>query len=1181
MKHIFLLPYNKVYLKSILILCILLFSINGASSAKSTAKKALINFTATDIKVASLFEILENKTGYLFVYKESDINTDRKVSVDYNQKNIDEILDDLCTELDFSYTVKGSNIIIQKERSSQQPKLDRINIRGRVLDKEQQPLIGVSVVIKGQESSGTITDIDGFYNLNSVPKNGSLTFSYIGYKAKTIAIKGQPTLNCTLEEDSQELEELIVVGYGTQQKVNLTGAVSSITSEDMKDRPVNQLSQLLQGAIPNLNVTVGSGKPGSSGSLNIRGNTSINGGSPLILIDGVIGTLDRINPNDVESVSVLKDASASAVYGARAAFGVVLVTTKKGKEGKFNIKYNGSFGVAKHNTNTDFITSGYWNAKINDEAMYNALGYGATKYSEEDYEELWARVNDKTEHPDRPWVVVKKNNAGRDMYRYYGNFDWFNYLYDDSRPRQSHNVTVSGGSEKVNYYLSGAYSREQGIFNIRPDYNTRQNTRTRVEANPFKWLTISNNTHFFRSNYTWHGFNTNFPTVTNNVSSDAIYHYLPVFVPRNPDGTLTGYGGISSYPIGYGLHNALESGTLKGYNKGTELLTKYEVILRPVKGLTLTGNYTYREHSGEYQYRQTKQYYSKYPGVMELSSQGSLKTDRLNETMTKYYWNFINFYANYDFSIKDHNFSAMFGYNQDGRNYKRLHGDGQELLSETINDLNLVTGEQRTNGGGDQWRTRGVFGRINYNYLGKYLFEISGRYDGTSRFPKDDRFGFFPSFSLGWRLSEEAFFKSWKEYIDNVKIRFSHGTLGNQEVGVYAYIPTMNAGTINYLVNGEKLNTINHPSPVARSLTWETITTKNLGFDFGVFQNRLNFSADIYQRDTKDMLTKGKTLPSVFGAGEPKENAANMRTRGFEVSLSWSDKFLLGNKPFSYSVSAILSDYTAKITKFDNPTKLLSDHYEGKRLGEIWGYSYDGFFKTTEEAQEWAKIVNQDKINKRRVQAPTEELRMLQAGDIKILDLDGSGVIDTGANTLDNPGDRRIIGNSQPRYSYGFNLSAQWNGIDLSMLFQGIGRQHWYPHRESQMFWHVYARPYDSFIPKNFKDMMWSEENPNAYFPFIRGYTAQNSELSVANDMYLQNIAYCKLRNLTIGYSLPRVVLDKIRLDRVRVYLSGENLFTWTKLDTKYLDPESVTQDPTGRAYPMSKILSVGLDITF
>lgn len=1163
---------------SFFLLLVIVFQL---SAEKTYSQSISLSFSVTNKSIEEVLDKIEQETEFSFLVLDKKLDISKPVNIQANNQSIEQVLDHLFEDTNIQYRLVDRQIILMERplisRNSQQ---NERQITGTVIDEQGEPIIGANVVERGT-TNGTITDFNGSFSL-SVNQDAVLLITYIGYLPIEMAVSSQSNLTVTLKEDTQKLEEIVVVGYGTQKKVNLTGAVTQITAEEMKDRPISRMTQALQGIIPNLNITFGSGQPGQSGTLNIRGTTSINGGSPLVLIDGIPGDIDRMNVNDVESVSVLKDASASAIYGARAAFGVILVTTKKAKEGKFQIDYTGNFGWTTHAVNTDFITSGYWNAKLNDEAMYNALGNTTTRYTDEDYEELWARVNDKSEHPDRPWVVIKKNAAGQDMYRYYANYDWFNYFYSKYRPQQNHNVSITGSTDRIKYLITGNYSREEGIIKVRPDISNRYNFRAKIDSDLNNWLTISSNTRYFRSTYDWYGHETNYSRVTNDVtSSNPLYHAHPFYVPFNPDGTLTGYSGVNSYSIAYGYHAILENGKSKGQKTNSEFATTIQAVIKLMKGLTLTGNYTFTQDLYQQYYRAVRVQYSKYPGMLENYAVGALNRDRLTETMRSTLYHVTNIFGNYETSIGNHNIKAMAGFNQELRKFKTLTGSGQELLSETLNDLNFSTAEELVNGGGEEWALRGAFYRLNYDYAGKYLFETSARYDGTSRFPKEDRFGFFPSFSLGWRISEEVFFNPLKNIVNNLKVRYSFGTLGNQDVSTYAYISSMSTGMINYLVNNERLTVVNNPAPVARTLTWEKSVTNNIGLDADFLDNRLSLSVDYYIRDTKDMLTLSKTLPKVFGATEPKENAADLRTKGYELTLSWRDKFKLMGKPFTYNVTAILADNSSKITKFDNPTGLLSTYRVGQKLGEIWGYRYDGYFKTTEEAQEYAKHVNQDKINKRRVQAPTAELKMLQAGDIKILDLNGDGEIDTGANTFDNPGDREIIGNETPRYSYGLSGTASWNGFDFYVLFQGIGKQNWYPHLECQQFWQVYARPYGSFIPKNFQDKIWSPENPDAYFPRVIGYIAQNSELSVANDMYLQDLAYCKLRNLTIGYTLPSSLTNKVKIDRLRFYVSGENLFTWTKLDTDYIDPEETMNDPTARTYPMGKTFSFGVELSF
>ena len=939
------------------------------------------------------------------------------------------------------------------------------------------------------------------------------------------------------------------------------------------------MSQALQGTVPNLNIVIGSGKPGTSGTLNIRGNTSVTGsGTPLVLIDGVPGDIDRVNVRDIESVTVLKDASASAIYGARAPFGVILVTTKKAAPGSSTITYSNSFGWATQSTNTDFITTAYDNIRINEESYYNALGRKWTGYTEEDYNEIFLRRNDKTEDPARPWVMIKPDRNGNDVYKYYANFDWFNWFYSKWRPKQEHNLSISGSTEKINYYLSGGIKDEQGIMKQNPDIYKRYNFIGKVEIKLFPWLVVSNNTRFFNSNYRYFGKEGGmFPTVYNNLSTNQIYMMTPANVPTNPDGSGTYLMDNSTYAIGYGAHLAQMNKKLTGNNALNDYTSTFEGVIKISKELSFTGNYTYNLENTQDMYRAVRLQYSLYPGVIEQVPRAEWDRDILKETVGNNKYNILNVYGNFNKTIALHDIKLTVGYNREERTFKSVYADGQELLSESLNDLNLVTGEKQVAGGSSEWALSGFFYRANYNYNGKYLIEASGRYDGSSRFRKGDRFGFFPSFSLGWRISEESFFKPIQNFVNNMKFRISYGTLGNQLVDTYAYISSMYSSNMNYVIGGQRLKSVSAPDPISSSLTWEKTISKNLGMDLDILKNRMSIVIDAYIRDTKGMLVKGQTLPGVFGATEPRENAADLRTKGFEVSLNWKNSFELFNKPFNYNFGVVLSDYTAKITKFDNPSRVLTDYYVGQELGEIWGFLYDGYFKTTDEAQ--AYPVNQDLINRRRVQAPTTELRMLQAGDIRILDLDGDNAITFGAGTVDDPGDRRKIGNGQPRYSFGIPIGVAWNGIDINILFQGIGHQDYYPDLENEMFWGPYARPYATFLPLDFEEKIWRPENPDSYFPRMIGYIAQNSELRYENDMYLQNLAYMKLRTLILGYTLPSQFSKKLKINHIRFYFSGENLFTWTKFDTDYIDPEEVMWDKTGRTYPMGKTFSFGIEI--
>ena len=1173
---------NKKLIQQIRRACVFLYLCNVllCATAVNAQNRVTLNLHHVTIEHA-LNEIEKQTQRYFIVNKGVDVK--RHVDIIVTDQPLKIALDQLISGTDYEYSINAANIVLSVRQSESTARTESsIQIRGTVTDTKGQKVVGAAVIVKGS-TIGTTTGIGGDFTL-SVPAALSdivLTVNYLGYEPVEIPARGRTEIPIVLKESAIGIDDVVIVGYGVQKKVNVTGAVSQITTEEMKDRPVTKMTQALQGVIPNLNVTFGSGQPGTSGTLNIRGTTSINGGSPLVLVDGVPGNIDRINVNDVESISVLKDASASAVYGARAAFGVILVTTKSAKEGKVSVTYQNNFAWTTHATSTDYITQGYTNAKINDEAFFMAQGTHLFRYTEEDWAEMQARINDKTENPERPWVVVKPHN-GRDRYNYYGNFDWFNYFYSKWRPKQSHDISVTGSSGKIRYLLSGNYSREQGIFRIAPDVDHRYNFRVKVESDITKWLTISNNTHYFKSNYTWTGFNQAYTPSSDNLigSGDAqfyvpYYHYHPQYVPFNPDGTLTGNSEMSNYTMGFGLHAIQETGNSKGSQKYAELSSTFQVVLKPVKGLTVTGNYTYTHDLFERFYRSTKIQYSLYPGEMSNWNWDALNTDQLTERMYTNNLQVFNAFANYEAQFGRHGLKLMAGFNQELLQYKNITASGTNLLSQTLNDLNLITGETPVVGGGaSEYALRGAFGRINYDFDGKYLLEISGRYDGTSRFPKSSRFALFPSFSLGYRISEEPFFEPLRRTIDNLKIRYSYGTLGNQEVATYAYIASMASSNSGWLDNGQYIKQVSAPAAVAANLTWESATTSNIGIDLDMFNNRLSLVFDYYTRDTKDMLTQGWKLPAVFGASEPKENAADLRTRGYEISLSWRDQFKAGDKPFHYGISLILADATSKITKFDNPAGLLNSYRVGQEIGELWGYVYDGFFQSDEEAAEYTSRVKYGNV------AQFGNAGGYKAGDIKIRDINGDGYINEGAGTVSNPGDKVKLGNTTPRYSYGATLTASWNGIDLYLLVQGIGRKNWYPSGEATLFWGPFSRPYSSFIPTDFMDKVWSPENTDAYFPRLIGYR-HGQDLGHINSMYLQDVGYCKLRNITLGYTFSEKWMRKVGISRLRIYASGENLFTWTKLKCDYIDPEETMVYSDARTYPMGRTLSFGVELSF
>ena len=1065
------------------------------------------------------------------------------------------------------------------------------SVSGKVLDEQQVPIIGAAVILAGGGSVGSVTDIDGNFALTVPSGDVTLNVTCLGYESKAVSVSNtQSMVTIILKEDSMMIDETVVVGYGTQKKVNLTGAITTVASKELENRTSHSLTNMLQGSVPGLNITTSSGTPGASGSINIRGVTSINDAEPIVVIDGAIGDLDRVNPNDVQSISVIKDAAAAAVYGARAAYGVILITTKSGsdKDGKAIVKYSGKFGWEEPTTSTDYETRGYWSVYTVDKFWQADAGKKYTTYTDYDMGQLLARVNDKTEHPDRPWVVEDVRN-GKRQWVYYANTDWYHELYNDQHPVQKHSVSISGGNKAVRYFLSASYDKKVGVIKQNPDVYQKYNLRSKLDFDINKWFKMSNNTSYFASSYSFPGVGD-----VENAFAYAARHALAAFPLKNPDGSWVYTTPMISgnYNVANGRH--IVYGNDKNFNmdKYNDFQNTTELKFTPVKQFNITANFTYRNYTTSYTNRQTKFDYRVYPGADIQYYTSGAGEDKLTENIKRYNYLSGNVFATFEETWKDaHHLTVMAGLNAETWANKNVKALGKNLLSEDLNDLNLIAPDVDGNvltevgGGQNAYSLLGVFARVNYDYKGRYLFEASARYDGTSRFAAGSRWGLFPSGSLGWRISEEPFFAPAKKVVNNLKLRASYGSLGNQNVGYYAHLRTI---SLNYFSNytfGEGSTKPKYSSlsnPVSSGLTWETTQQSNIGLDMTMFNNRLEFTAEAYIRDTKNMLTDGDALPGVFGADPPKANSADLRTKGYELSLSWRDQFNLAGHPFGYSVRATMSDFRSHITKFDNPTYTFGkSYYEGMRLGDIWGFVVDGLFATDEEAKQYtSEVLDCSYINGRMTGG-------FLAGDLKFVDLDGNGVLGIGGNTVDNPGDRKILGNSLPSLQYGMTFAFDWLGFDVSAFFQGTGNHYWYPHGFNMNFWGCYSYSYVSFLQRDFIQRCWSEENPDAYFPRPRSYSATGGELSKVNSRYLQNVRYLRFKNLTVGYTLPKKWLDKVRVDKVRIYFTGENLHYWSPLKKNclYVDPESAFSRSSDvdnhMSYTWQKTMMFGIDITF
>ena len=1072
-------------------------------------------------------------------------------------------------------------------------------VSGKVTDAKGEGMVGVSVLVKGT-STGTVTGNDGDYSLTAVKDNATLIFSSIGYVNQEVPVEGRAIVNVILEEDRLYLDETVVVGYATMKKRDLIGAVDAVGSQAIGNRAAANLTRALQGEIAGLNITFNDSKPSHAGSYNVRGTGSIGaGGSSLVLIDGVEGDFSMVNPQDVESVSVLKDASSTAVYGARGAFGVVLITTKKAAKGRPVVNYSGSFIVNRRTVIPDAISDsnewldiwiavydGYYNGS---KSRLNHLDNKAP-YSQAIYDEIKRRKND----PTLPKVEENYDVPGFG-YAYYDCFDWLDAFYRQVHYSTEHNLSVSGGNENADYYISGRFYDSQGVFKVGNEDFKKYNIRAKGSLKIRPWLKISNNMSVSVDN-------TYLPRQQAGQSVMRIMEHWanPMVGLKNPDGSWT--------PAAVGTGYA-------AYAEGNNYQTDDYVYLRNKTSLDidivpqvlkLQADYSFNTTEHERVIVQHMVEYSKSPGVFVAESPTQGEKLVKNDYHTLY--QAANAYATWTPKLGDkHSLTALLGYNVEWSKYHTLQATRLGFTTQKPS-LALMDGEATVTEAGNEWAFMGAFYRLNYSYAGRYLVEVSGRYDGSSKFPTYSRWGFFPSFSAGWRISDEPWMRWSRSVIDNLKLRVSAGSMGNGSVAPYKYTSEMTLSKASDITIGGELPIVTSvASIVPQSLTWETATTYDVGLDFDILRNRLSATFDFYRRNTTNMYTAGETLPGVFGASAPKGNNAELRTDGWELSLQWRDQLSLGGKPFSYSVKGTLWDSRSFVTKFNgNDGKKLGtianlidntgqpDYYEGMELGEMWGYTVVGLFK------DWDDVKNSPTQNfKQTVNNDT------YPGQVKFADLDLNGEIDYNGLAVDDCGDLSIIGNCLPRYRYGLNLSANWNGIGLNLFFQGVGKRDWYPGYDSGYFWGRYARPFFYFTPTIHRltnpTVAQFDEDGNcinwdtAYWPRPTTYQTNSEDkktvLSMPNTRYMQNAAYLRLKNVELSYSFNEKFCKAIGMQAVKVFLNGENLLTFTPLHkwAPNLDPEGIdggdkdfsSNALNGTAYPTFMSLALGVNITF
>ncbi|HTI91085.1 MAG TPA: TonB-dependent receptor [Puia sp.] len=1142
------------------LILLLFFNFNVCATAWSQTR-VTINLKAADFK--KIISTIEKQSIYHFIYSERKIPALGKLDINVQNEEVPQLLDNLMANSGFKYSLLANHLIVITKSSNETP-ITAPPFTGKVLDEKGQPLVGASVRIKGSKT-GTSTDASGSFTLE-VPDNTTLIISYLGYEDKEVAASGTAPLNISLKLAANSLNEAVVVGYGTQKKVNLTGAIATVNAEKLEGRPMVNLADGLEGLIPNLNVNLNTGQPGTKATFNVRGLTTVTyntnnntytsaSTSPLILVDGVSRDPNLIDPNDVESVTVLKDAASSAIYGSRAANGVMLITTKSGKKGPARVSYSGAYTISRPTQLVDQVNSGDYIRMFN-EANRNGLlsgGYTTTPFSSTDSTLAAAYRADPAHNPD-----AYQDPANPKRYKYVGNTDWIHVLYPGWAPQQQHNVSVSGGQENTTYLASMGYYRQDGLEKTAHQTFQRYTPSLKINSDVTKWMTLNlymSLTHVDNDQPATSRINQGGPT-----NGGWLESGLPPIMPvRNPDGNFAGQGNYS---------NPVAINTLSGRDKDqqNDFWTTGRIILKPVNHLNITADYTFNSFTefekanlipfNEYGYN------GAFLDIFPWTNPSQVTENRKNYT-----YKVINAYATYENTFANaHYVKLLAGYNQEYNHYTTSTSLAKNLIDPNLPAIGINNDSKPSVGGVEtESALIGTFGRINYAYKNRYLLELDGRYDGSSRFQAGHQYVFSPSASAGWNIAEESFMANTRDVLNALKIRVSYGQLPDQSTppnqdpstrNQYPTIPVMAAGTIPYLINGQPAITVTTPGLISPLQTWEKVQTKNIGLDYSFLRDRLNGSFDYFQNRLKDILVAGTQLPAVLGTASPAGNFADAKSNGFEFSINWRDRIL--NDKLSYSVTFTWANNSnTEITSYpNNPTNLFKANgnpvfYKGAHIGDIWGFKNQGFYATDAQAQ----AVNNSALSGYK----------WLAGDIKYQDINKDGKIDYGNNTTSSPGDQVIVGNTTPHQKIGFSLNLGYKGFDFTTFLQGVLKQEFYPNE-----YVFYAFRDDEYsIPSQFATNYWTPTHTNAFFPRLRFAGGGNEQ---AQDKYILNAAYVRVKQLTLGYTLPAAMTKRMKIQRVRFYITGQNLFTFTPLNKNY-DPEVLSFN----TYPLNKSISFGI----
>jgi TonB-linked SusC/RagA family outer membrane protein len=1128
-------------------------------SAGAYSQKISLSFKEATIE--KVLQEIRKQSGYSFFYDAVHLRHAKPITISIKNSSVDEALK-LCFEgQPFTYEMIAKTIIIKMVTVNAGPEVPELideKINGKVMDEKGNPMSGVTVAAKGGTAL-VVTNEAGDYAI-TVP-NGSkvLQFSYVGYETQDVEIKGRTTVNVKMSLKPDDMNQVVVVGFGTQKKLNLTGSVAQVDGKDLENRPVANIGQVLQGMVANLNINTGGdpGGPGTNASFNIRGQATIDGGgSPLFIVDGMpVDQLNDINPNDIASISVLKDAAASAIYGARAPYGVILVTTKKGKNNqKPTVSYNNMLGWNSY-TSLPRMANSLEFAEAFNIASLNS-GQGAP-FSQETIEKIKANMARPGSYPVS---VPDPNNPSRWTYAdptNTDNVDWFRTYFKPWSFSQKHDLSLSGGSQNTTYYMGLGLLDQGGQLRYGNESFKRFNVTGNLHTEPTTWLRLDLKTRFVRRDL-------DIPFEYANQLGNWIHMATtrhPNWALRDPNGLFSIAGNVDFMAHGGRRRKAEDDLTLIG-----------SAEIEPVKDWIIHFDYSYNTQASKNNYHNA--YVWSYGPQGNKFNIGPVLNSAGSEMITDNFQS-LNLFSTYKKDFSKHHIAVTTGYQHELYEGQAVRGEKPDLITDLIPSLGTGTGVPSLESNIPNWATMGVFGRVNYDFDEKYLFEVNGRYDGSSRFPEYNRFGFFPSVSVGYNLAKEKYWDGLRDKISFFKLYSSYGSLGNQNTprGNFPYLATIPiSSNTAYILNGVRINTLGAPGLISPDITWETSRTLNLGVEAYLLKNRLEFKFEWFVRNTLDMFGPASVLPATLGAAVPFQNNADLQTKGFDLHITWRDRI---SSDLSYNVKLVVGDYKSTVKKYYNPQKLLplntrnnSVYYEGMNFGEIWGMVTKGIIQSDADISSMAD--------------QSDFWGAWTQGDVMYADLNGDKKINWGNTTLNDHGDLTVIGNSTPRFSFGLTLGAAWKHLDFSMFWQGVlkrdiwlGGDGW--GNDGNLFW-GFVPNFGNNVYKATMDF-WTPENRGAYYPkpYLSSEVVKNHR---PQSGYIQNAAYARLKNLQIGYDIS-YLLQKFGFKRFRLFVSGENLATITKLHKNY-DPELLGGGwGTGKVYPLLKTMSAGANITF